>query len=271
MPAKMLLVLSTGRTGTRFIYEYFHRQHHDRVRAFHASRYSTLFNILSNLSLEGLLPAAVIPYLWRSLKGRELQSASNWLLDSNNHLYAMPTVAPELFSDLHIVHVVRDPRDYVRSHINWSHSRRKSLVANYLLPFWQPNGAILGSRSWRDWPWFSLFDRLAWVWQYKNDLIGTYRAQHPYLLVRFEDLVHPASGTAEMHRIEEFMDLPVRGEAGPVQMRAVNQSGSSHLPHWTQWPPAMCLGLQRACERGMLAHGYGGEPEWAEKLRLAVK
>ena len=43
-----------------------------------------------------------------------------------------------------IKHIVRDPRSYVTSHLNFSRQKGTSFIANYFVPFWQPNPFLVG-------------------------------------------------------------------------------------------------------------------------------
>src|SRR5262245_52182923 len=121
-----VLVVSTGRTGTKFIASWLSAVYAD-VEAHHITPWSTLINVVGNASLSGLVPQAAVLALWRRLKGRTFAVTNRaFYVDSNNHLYAFAAFARQLYPGVKVVHVVRDPRTYVRSHLNWARQRAKS-------------------------------------------------------------------------------------------------------------------------------------------------
>jgi len=267
---KPILVVSTGRTGTGFL-AHFIAEHFPQCCAHHIAPRSEWANVLSNAHLAGLLPRRAFVSASRQLLKPTLERCrAPFYVDCNNHLFALAPLAPELYSELRVVHVVRDPRTYVRSHMNWARHRRKSFIANHLLPFWQPNGYLVGEISARRWYRMSRFERFCWIWDYKNRLIARLGSSHvPYLRVRFEDLFESPRRSAEAIRVLAFIGLPeLENEVLEAAFGEVrNQTHLRSLREWRKWAPARCAQLDAWCGDRMVEYGYGGEAEWVKMVR----
>lgn len=263
-----IVIVSTGRTGTGFLADLLQRRV-PQADAHHITPHSTWINLLSNAYLAGLLSKGLLVRLARALKGRHLQRCGKaHFVDSNNHLYALVAVAPEVYPGLKVVHVVRDPRTYVRSHLNWARQRRKSFFANYLLPLWQPNAFLIREMSLSQWLSLSRFERFCWIWDFKNRFIETLAGSGtPYLRVRFEDLFEDLDPEPHFRRLFEFMELPAPDELRQEVSRPHNETRVRPHPGWREWHPRQCARLHALCGSKMADYGYGVEDEWLEKVR----
>ena len=147
-----ILIISTGRTGTIFLsrlfsdlYPFDPAQGKPDVASYHERGASRLIQILTHLHFSHLFPKSGLKFTWKLLKGNEIVSCEKkFHIDANNFLYGLASLAPELYPNLKVIHIVRDPRTYVTSQLNFSRQKRTSFIANYLVPFWQPNPFIIG-------------------------------------------------------------------------------------------------------------------------------
>ena len=264
-----VLVVSTGRTGTRFIAGLLN-QLCPSVEAHHTTPWSTLINVLGNLHLAKLLSESMLLRIWRQLKGREFaMSERSLFVDSNNHLYVFAAYARRIYPHTKVIHVIRDPRTYVRSHLNWARERPKSFVANYLLPFWQPNGYLLGEFSVAQWLALDSFERFCWIWDFKNRyLAGLSHTDLPYLLIRFEDLTDGPLREKTLDKLGEFMGVSLGTESEMLDLPSIarNDTSSRRFPAWQQWSETRCTQLHRLCGDQMSQYGYGIETEWRNRV-----
>lgn len=264
-----VLLVSTGRTGTKYLANLI-AGHSPDALVYHTSPHSTVINLLCNAHLAGWAPRSLVVGAWRVLKGREMpdsESGASHFVDSNNHLYAIARLAPELYPGLRVVHVVRDPRTYVRSHLNWARHRPKSFVANYLLPFWQPSPFMMGEMPWHRSIGFTKFEHFCWIWEFKNRLMeGIAQGPVPYHRARFEDLLGPASAETHINRLLEFMRLPPLRGLPSLAAGAMNSTEIRTFPAWPEWSDEQCLRLELLCGDRMRGYGYGEEPQWIERL-----
>jgi len=271
-PFHSILFLSTGRTGTKFLASILR----DTVRAasvFHeAGERSRLINILSHASIANVIPDKLVQDAWKlaiEKQLKETQENKRYYIDANNHIYFLAVNHPELYPGLKVVHIVRDPRTYIRSHLNWSYSRVKSFLANYLTPYWQPTGSITGDMPRGEWLGLSKLERFAWIWNFKNAYINRLEGSStPYLWVRFEDLFSSIDPGTTYQKILDFIGINYKEPVAEYFQRPINASKKTHIPEWTSWSTHQCRMVDHLCREGMTKYGYGNEPDWIEKVKL---
>jgi len=266
---RALLFVSTGRTGTGFFAHLIASRYPRQAEAWHITPGSTWLNVLSNAHHARLVPRALLLAAARRQVAGHLRHCDRELfVDSNNHLYALAAIAPELWPALRVVHIVRDPRSYARSHLNLAYERRRSWIANFVLPFWQPNGFLLGEMGPIAWARLGRLERYAWIWEFKNRLLERIEVSGtPYLRARFEDLFGGPDPGGALARLLEFAGLPPATGLESELATPRNVTGGRRVPGWREWPAATCARFAHLAGARMAAYGYGGEPEWEAKLR----
>lgn len=262
-----ILVISTGRTGTIFFARLF-AELYPQAASYHERGISRPIQILTNLHFAGLLPLRGLKAAWRILKGREIETcAKPFHIDSSCFLYGLAALAPELYPGLKVIHIVRDPRSYVTSHLNFSRQKRTSFIANYLIPFWQPSPAWSGTLALTTALSFTRFQRFCWIWNFKNGVME--RLEHtatPYLRVRFEDLFDTSEPEEVFGRVTDFIGLPRKCGIRDRFREPANVSSKSVFPDWPEWTPRQCAQLDALCGERMRYYGYGGEGEWTARI-----
>ena len=120
-PEKIVFVLSTGRTGTKTLAEGLAG---DDIKSPHQPPFSRLLTIASNYYLHGWLPMSVLERLVIRLREPQILNS-----DCRDYVqvFSLDYLPAKIISERHpnvaIVHIVRDPRTFVRSYLNWMHSR----------------------------------------------------------------------------------------------------------------------------------------------------
>jgi hypothetical protein len=270
-PKTSAVILSTGRTGTMFIAQTL-QAFAPEAEVFHeAGERSRLINILSHAHLSGFIPITIPLRMWSMVIGADLIACQKeYYIDSNNHIYALVSLKPDIYPGLKVIHIVRDPRTYVRSHINWSRHRLKSYIANYLTPFWQPNGFMVGEISFFQWRRLSRFQRFCWIWDFKNRMIEKITINNiPYLRIRFEDIFLGSNPETHLNKILDFIGMPHVIYENHWFSKPINPGVKSSFPTWQSWTRQMCNQLVDLCGDTMNRYGYGDELEWLEKIDVA--
>ncbi|MCA9978413.1 MAG: hypothetical protein KC413_21785, partial [Anaerolineales bacterium] len=242
----------------------------DRVESYHERGQSRLINILTNAHFAGMLPRSLLFSAWQQWKQPELNAQQKpYYIEVSNHLYGAVLLLPELWSQIQIVHIVRDPRSYVRSHVNWARHRAKSFIANYLVPFWQPNPYLIGEMRLGEWIRLSKFEHFCWIWDFKNRKMAELEhADVPYLRIYFEDFFQADHPEVSQDELLHFMGLPVQQNTAVNFSRRVNPTQTKSFPSWPDWTPQQCARLDQICGASMRKFGYGGEAEWQKKVTL---
>ncbi len=272
-----ILIVSTGRTGTIFLARLFADLYpvdpasgRPLSTSYHERGNSRPIQILTNLHFSHLFPKSGLKAAWKILKGKEIETCeAKFHIDANNFLYGLATLAPELYPNLKVLHIMRDPRDYVTSQLNFSHQKRTSFIGNYLVPFWQPNPFLVGEFPISKIFGYNHFKKYCWVWDFKNRVMAKLEnSTTPYLRVRFEDLF-AADYEKVFASITDFFGLPRATNLDGRFDEPANTSKPTFFPEWRDWTPQQAAQLQSLCGEQMDKYGYGGEPEWLEKTRQA--
>lgn len=266
-----VLIVSTGRTGTIFFSKIL-AELYPQCASYHERGQSRLIQIFTHVHFAGILPLKGLKKVWKTLKGHEIpQCQKDFHIDANSFLYGIAYLAPELYPGLRVIHIVRDPRGYVTSHLNFQLQRKTSFIANRFVPFWQPSPFLTGESSLKDVVRMSRFERFCWIWSFKNrimekiDQTGT-----PYLRVRFEDIFHVKHPEEVFGQITDFIGLPRSTNIHDRFLKRANPSTKSNYPDWKKWHPAQCATLNSVCGNLMKQYGYGDEPEWKMKLSQSL-
>ena len=263
------LILSTGRTGTMFFASLLQEIFPQAAVYHEAGERSRLINIFTHAHLSGFLPLSMPLWTWQRVIAIDLADCQKEVyIDSNNMVYALLPLKPDLYPGLRVIHLVRDPREYVRSHINWARHRPKSFVANYLTPFWQPNAWLLKEMTWSKWMGLSRFERYCWIWDFKNRFIGQLaESEIPYLRTFFEDFFGGPEPLARFNEMLAFLGLERAIGIEDRFQRPVNPAKGKSFPKWQNWSAQQCRQIQLICGETMHTYGYGNEPAWLEKLK----
>ncbi|MEK6751438.1 MAG: sulfotransferase domain-containing protein [Chloroflexota bacterium] len=273
-----ILIVSTGRTGTIFLsrlfadlYPFDPAQGRPASASYHERGPSRVIQILTNLHFSHLFPKSGLKAAWKILKGKEIETCeAEFHIDANNFLYGLASLAPELYPNLRVLHIVRDPRAYVTSQLNFSRQKRTSFISNYLVPFWQPNPFLVGELPFHRAFGFTRFEKYCWVWDFKNRVMsGLENSATPYLRVRFEDLFSANHHEEVFARITDFFGLPRAADIRGRFAEPANTSKPTFFPEWQDWPPHQAAQLQSLCGRQMDKYGYGGEAKWLDKIEQA--
>ncbi|HNA54260.1 MAG TPA: sulfotransferase domain-containing protein [Anaerolineales bacterium] len=262
-----ILIISTGRTGTIFFSRLFADLYPDSA-SYHERGASRPVQILTNLHFSHLFPKSGLKTAWKLLKGNEIETCeAKFHIDANCFLYGLAPLAPELYPNLKVLHIVRDPRSYVTSHLNFSRQKGTSFIANYFVPFWQPNPFLVGELPLSKAIGFTRFEKYCWIWDFKNRVMeGLENTSTPYMRVRFEDLFNTDNPEDLFGRITDFLGLPrVTGIREKFRQPA-NTSSKTDFPEWPDWTPKQAAQLQALCGARMAKYGYGGESEWEKKV-----
>ncbi len=199
------IILSTGRTGTQF-FEFFMHHYINNAICLHEPHPSRRFKFYSNLSLKNRLKEDFITKQFYKLRSASIKNNDRKkYIESNNFLFGCIPALNKAFN-VQILHLVRDPRTYIVSHLKhgfWS--GHKKFTAKYV-PYWLENIEL--PKEDRNNPCRILARR----WMYVNQVIERYHLSNDYLLIRFEDLFSNDTRTSveTLQRIIDFFKLEIK-------------------------------------------------------------
>ena len=78
-----------------------------------------LIHVLANLYETGLLPEPLMKLLWAKLRANMVSAHSNRYVECNAYYYNLVDIIGSQFPDAKFIFVVRAPRPFIVSYINW--------------------------------------------------------------------------------------------------------------------------------------------------------
>jgi hypothetical protein len=193
-PEQVVVILSTGRTGTKALAHFFNTSY-DNVTALHEPKPSRHLRLLSNKAMaKGMSPNAAVRAL-RSAREKLLASLTRPIyIESNWYVYGFIDALRPVFGDnTKLLHVVRNPRTYVPSMLNYGTYKGLKKLATNFLPYWYIRPEQVSDNPLKRWAEMSEAERLAWHWHVVNREIdrGAEMFGNDYLFMRYEDLFAP--------------------------------------------------------------------------------
>jgi hypothetical protein len=254
-------ILSSGRTGTKFLARYFDLNYKGVVGR-HEPPPSRLLGFAFHARRAGLPAEGFLRFLLERKRRQSEGYGVPLYIESNPYLSGCVDLIGGVWGKVTIIHVVRDPRDTVRSAINHGLSRGLKGAANRLFSFGhrsgQPHHEAGGQLRW--------IDRGARTWVLFNSLLRRHGGSLPdYHLFHFEEIFD--SSCSGLRRLCDLFGLDYRDEDAPLSPRErVNPGRLDILPPWREWTAAQCRALHRRCTPLMEEFGYGGEAEWLARI-----
>ena len=256
---KFIFIVSSGRTGTKAIAQHLSRCY-PNVWAAHEPSPSWRLRMATTRALCGKASREELRSMLVRLRGDLVgRAAQRIYVESNPYLSGFVEVLGEVFEDARVVHVVRDPRTYVRSGVNFgAFSGLKKLAAEFC-PNWFPKCA--------NWSELDAIERLAWFWALVNSHLnrGETIYRQRYLRIKYEELF--AEG---LERLTDWMGLErssaLREEANRERVNA----SRGRLPAWEQWSAVDQAKVMRHCEPLMRVYGYLKEESAEQREAVEV-
>lgn len=261
------MVLSAGRTGTRFLAHYLNANFASVV-ARHEPPPSRTLRLASHARLVGALSREALVSLLRRKRARHVDPLGAELyVECNPFLAGCADVLHEVWPELTVVHVVRDPREHVRSSLNHGTATGWKGFANRWLPYWYPDVARILAIEGPLGP----VGLAAGVWTVMNREIRraeTHLEPGHYHLFHYEQIFDETH--SGLRAICALLGLGEPARDAPVSpSERINAGRHAAIGPWREWTPQQCAELERICRPLMDVYGYGREPAWREKLDAA--
>jgi hypothetical protein len=259
---KNIFILSTGRAGTTFLAEYFNNL--DNVYALHEPKPSRILRMWSMAYFD---KKASPDFLRTALYNKRIKLYSDAkdkiYIESNPYLVGFPEVLDQVFENPIIIHIVRDPRDFVRSSMNHGNDTGIKLLFNKYVPYWYPNiEKDLGLSE-----ELEMRFKAAGYWKIVNESLMSYGKNNPknYHLLKFEDIFNgQQKGMDKLAKIVGVNRAELSSDK--VSKEGVNKSRHSSVASWQDWSDDECRLINKLCEPVMSVLGYGQEKEWQSRI-----
>jgi hypothetical protein len=249
-------IVSSGRTGTQFLARYFDANF-EAVTARHEPPPRVRTRLVANAFAEGACRRERVLALLAGKKRRIDHLGAEIYVESNPFLWGAIGCLDEVFERPLVVHVVRDPREQIRSSLNHGTSTGWKALANRFVPYWYPSTP----EDRGDW-----LERAAGVWAFANRFLRDAGAGcRDYRVFRYEDLFDATQ--SGLRALCAAIGVPFRGAGSPVEpSQRMNRAEREVLGPWRAWSDEQCAAVQRIAWPLMGEYGYGKEPEWLARV-----
>ena len=254
MPEKIVFFLSTSRTGTKSLAE---GLMNEQTLSPHQPSFSRLLTIASNYHLHGWLTKRWLEWLVSHLREPQILNADcQYYMQVFSLDYLPAKIISEKYSSVYVIHIVRDPRTFVPSYLNWMHSRLKSYVANKIVFGWHPSGLFVGDIPWQTWRRMDEFQKVCWHWRFKNSLLESlFENYRNYTRVKFEDLFSE-KGEVVLRSLFSFAGISYQAKFSHILQQKKNLSSKKKFPQWDQLPKEKQRQLLDICSEGIRKYCY---------------
>jgi Sulfotransferase family len=261
--SKTVFILSTGRTGTQFLAELLNR--HKDVYAVHEPPPSRRMRLWSMAYLQGEASDEKMADVLRRYRSTYVSSVREKIyVESNNFLAGFADVIKREFKDAVLIHVVRDPRTYIRSSLNHGGDSGLKGWANRHFPYWHlpPRSiqdALAGAGD------HEVLVRTALYWKVINEYLDRAGEGYPhYHRFRFEEMF--GDDTTVLEKIFRLAGVvEYSSEDLKAREQKVNESQLQVMDRWQTWSADQARAVDRICGPLMEKYGYGGEEAWLAK------
>lgn len=256
-PQKVVIAVSTGRTGSQALAHHFDACF-PQVRALHEPKPSRGLRIASNRYLCGRSSRGYLARRLASARADLLAAAGTPIyLESNPFLHGFLEVFDAVFGEPQVLHIVRDPRSYIPSYINFGAFRGLKGWAARAVPFWMLKPDQFERDPHRRWREMGPAERVAWRWNAVNGVLDRGQALFGprYLRLRYEDLFDP--GGEALSELLRRLGLPPSDDLSErFRKQRVNASPDRGFPPFDQWEEALRERILDTCRERMARYGY---------------
>ena len=220
-----IFLLSTGRTGTKYFSNFFSTYGVD-VASYHTTSFTRLLNVLGNMYYYKLLSKNQMRTIWKRFKYQEIQAHDFTYIESNPYYYNMIDIISDVFPGAKFVFIVRLPKSFIISHIKWEKQRWQSMIANRLVPFWQPTSYLNQIRGFNN-DYHQRVEFYSKIWVNKNTaILGNIAKNGNATVLKFEEVFHPLNGIQVMVRLVKWLNIslvqPITSEMITAKINKTN-------------------------------------------------
>jgi hypothetical protein len=257
---KYVFILSTGRTGTKYIADYL--SEYKDVYAVHEPKPSKRLRLWSMARLERNINDDYLYKVFLKFRKKKINTVNEKIyIESNPFLSGFATSIAMNMPNAYIIHIVRDPRDRVTSSINNGELRIKKRLMISLVPYWHLRPLrLFGQTS-------SSIEKITKLWPLMNNHIAK-ASEHTnnYICIKFEDLFNNEDKMKELVDFIGINEKYIKEELTGAYKTNKNASKYNDLTSWKQWSSSFAKKIDEIVGNTMEDYGYGKEKEWKAKV-----
>lgn len=249
---KPIFILSTGRTGTTYLAKYF--SYYPNIYAVHEPKPSRRMRQLSMARLQEVFnDDQYLAKILNQQRQNMIKHSGKIYIESNPFLVGFAKALPVVFDSPTLIHVVRDPRDYITSGINHGALKGTKKFLNNHLKYWLFDVEKKDGESDRT----HMVRRLATFWTVSNNFIASAGKDVPnYHLVKFESLFNDKNNIDKLARKIDLPNIKLDQSRKLSSAQSKNQSQFRTMPEWPDWTAQEKKIVEKICGSTMLKFNY---------------
>jgi len=201
--------------------------------------------------------------------------AQQLIIESYSGWYALIPGIRETYSNYKIIIIIRDPRDWVSSNMNWGTMYgNRDWVQKLGLGRLSPELITDKEYTYR-WKDFDQFQKLCWAWRAIYETLLEHSKNDPNIRIfKFEDLFCSKGKEDHFSSLLRFITtfnnqnfyLKNQMNKKSVFNKKIHENISYDFPLWKNWSKEYANHLNQICGFLMSKFEYGSEPDWKCKI-----
>lgn len=183
-------------------------------------------------------------------------------VEANLGYYGLLDITPNVFQSHRAIFIVRDGRDWVRSHMNWGEVYGKSGIRKLISHNWPSAKQIANDLYAETWDRMTRFERLCWAWARLNQFaLKTLENNSNARIFHFENIFTGEGRYQTLNELVAFVtEQPAINAAaikpidGWLERRSHQSDGA--FPAWKDWTQEQKQQFRKHCEDLSYQLGY---------------
>jgi len=249
---KVIFIISTGRTGTKFLADFFNRFENIEARHEPKPNFLSLGNNYAEGKISSNIAQEIIATDRRIVLNELYKMNAKIYIESNNRLFSLIPVLRNTFPNCKFLHIVRDGRDVVRSGMGRGWYEPNDFPRIKATDF--PDDPYF-----KEWEKMSRFEKICWWWQKKDSFIyESVRGKEDSITVKFEDIFDPDKKYKGIKNIIDFINIDINftNDFKDLMKQKVNDSKSYAIPYWKEWGSDLKNQFIKIAGKHMTNYGY---------------
>ncbi|MCZ2126845.1 MAG: hypothetical protein LC099_03615 [Anaerolineales bacterium] len=162
-------------------------------------------------------------------------------VEANIGYYGLLDVTSDVFQSHRAVFILRDGRDWVRSHMNWGEFYGKHGIRKFISHNWPSANQIDGDPYAEQWEEMTRFERLCWAWTRLNEFaLKTLEGNANARVFRFEEIFLAKERYQTLNELVSFVSNQPAIDAAMIKpidgwLERRSHQSSAAFPAWAGW------------------------------------
>jgi hypothetical protein len=183
-------------------------------------------------------------------------------VEANIGYYGLLDIAPQVFKEHRAIYIVRDGREWIRSHMNWGEFYGKKGIRKLISHNWPAASDVPDDPCAAEWSNFSRFEQLCWAWSTLNTYaLDTIAGNPDARMFRFEKIFSGEDRYQVLNDLVAFAtSLPRMGSTHSAStagwLEKKTHQSADGFPAWESWTAHEKQQFERICGPLMQRLGY---------------